>query len=61
MKTLHCRDAGFDCNYIIHANTEAEVLNQASKHVTEVHGITINEEMVEQVKALIIEEEEKIE
>ena len=60
MKTLYCKDAGFDCNYVIHANTDAEVLNLASKHVTEVHGITVNEKLVQQVKALIKDEEEKI-
>lgn len=62
MKTLHCRDAGFDCNHIIRANTEAEVLNLAAKHATEVHNITVSNEIVQQVKALIKDEEkEKVE
>ena len=32
MKTLCCRDAGFDCEGEIHAATEEEILRQASEH-----------------------------
>ncbi len=59
MKTLHCSDAGFDCSHIIRADTEAEILNQASRHVTEMHNITVSNEIVQQVKALIREEEKE--
>lgn len=58
MKTLHCRDAGFDCQGVIRANTEQEVLKQAAQHALEVHGVTVSTELAEQLKTLIKEEEE---
>ena len=57
MKTLHCADAGFDCPGIIKANTEEEVLNQASQHALTVHGVTVTPELKEQLKRLIKEED----
>lgn len=41
MKTLHCRDAGFDCEGIIRAGTEEEVMTQAAKHALEVHDVKV--------------------
>ena len=57
MKTLHCRDAGFDCQAVIRANTEEEVLKQAAQHALEVHGVSVSQELAEQLKTLIKEEE----
>jgi predicted small metal-binding protein len=57
MKTLHCRDAGFDCQAVIRANTEEEVLKEAAQHALEVHGVPVTQELAEQLKTLIIEEE----
>jgi predicted small metal-binding protein len=57
MKTLHCSDAGFDCQAVIRANTEEEVLNQAAHHALEVHGVSVTPELAEQLKTLIKEEE----
>ncbi|MEP7141647.1 MAG: DUF1059 domain-containing protein [Ferruginibacter sp.] len=57
MKTLHCRDAGFDCQGVIRANTEEEVLNQVSQHALEVHHVSVTPEMAEQLKTLIKDEE----
>lgn len=59
MKTLHCQDAGFDCEGIIRANDEEEVLNLAAKHAQEVHGVSVTPEMAEQLKTLIREEQEE--
>ena len=59
MKSLHCRAAGFDCEGIIHAKSEEEVLNLAAKHAQEVHGVTVTPELAEQLKTLIKDEEEK--
>ncbi|MEO5891943.1 MAG: DUF1059 domain-containing protein [Ferruginibacter sp.] len=56
MKTLHCSDAGFDCQGVISATTEEEVLNQAAQHALEVHGVTVTPELAEQLKPLIKEE-----
>jgi predicted small metal-binding protein len=56
MKTLHCRDAGFDCQGVISAITEEEVLNQAAQHAHEVHGVTVTPELSEQLRTLIKDE-----
>ena len=56
MKTLHCRDAGFNCEGVIRANTEEEVLSQAAKHAQDVHGVSVTPEMAEQLKTLIRDE-----
>ena len=57
MKTLHCSDAGFDCQGVISANTEEEVLNQAGKHALEVHGVKVTPELAEQLRTLIKDED----
>ncbi len=59
MKTLHCRDAGFDCEEIIHADTEKEILNQAARHALEVHGVTVTSEMADQISMKIRDENEE--
>jgi predicted small metal-binding protein len=58
MKTLHCKDAGFDCQGIIRATSEEEVLNQAARHATDVHGVTVTPELAEQLRTLIKDENE---
>ena len=60
MKTLHCRDAGFDCNGVIRANTEEEVLKQAAQHALEVHSVTVTPELPEQLKTLIKDKKEEV-
>lgn len=55
MKKLRCRDAGFDCDHEIKAQTVEEVLQQAAEHVQSVHNLPVTPELVEQVKALIKE------
>lgn len=57
MKRLRCRDAGFDCNHEIQAETEEEVLQQAAEHVQSVHGLEVTPELVDQVKKLIQEQD----
>ena len=56
MKTLHCRDAGFNCEGVIRANSEEEVLDQAAKHAQDVHGVSVTPEMAEHLKTLIRDE-----
>ena len=56
MKTLKCADVGFDCPGVIQANTNEEVLNQASKHALEVHGVNVTPELAAQITILIKEE-----
>ena len=57
MKTLHCRDAGFDCEGVIRATTEEEVLNQAAQHALEAHCVRATPELAEQLRTLIKDEE----
>ena len=59
MKILHCRDAGFDCEGVIRANSEEEVLMLAAQHAQEVHGVSVTPEMAEQLRSLITDEEEE--
>ena len=56
MKTLHCRDIGFDCEAVVKATTEEEVLQQAAQHAHDVHHITVTPELAQQVKTLIKDE-----
>ena len=56
MKTLHCKDAGFDCPGVIQATTDDEVLQQAAKHAQEVHGVAVTPQLAEQLRALIKDE-----
>lgn len=53
MKKLRCRDAGFDCEHEIQAETDEEILQQATVHIQRVHGLKVTPEQVEQVKKLI--------
>jgi predicted small metal-binding protein len=39
MKELSCREAGFDCDYIVKAETEEEVLIKGAEHAMMDHGI----------------------
>ncbi|GAB3020441.1 DUF1059 domain-containing protein [Spirosoma pulveris] len=56
MKTLHCRDAGFDCEAVVRANTDEEVLAQAAEHAQQVHGVTVTPELAADIKNLIHDE-----
>lgn len=54
MKTLKCRDVGFDCNAVVRAETEEEVMRQAAEHARAHHGVTeVTPEMGAKVKGLI--------
>ena len=53
MKTLHCRDAGFDCEGVIEADSADEVLGLAGQHAKEVHGVDVTPEMAEAISLQI--------
>ena len=56
-KVVHCRDIGFDCDGVVKAETEAELMAKVAEHAKSVHNLTeITDEVVEQVKAVIREE-----
>ena len=40
MKTLSCRDAGCDCDYVAKGETEEEVIRDAAQHGIKEHGKT---------------------
>ena len=39
-KELKCADVGFECDAQINADTEEEVMAQASEHAKSVHGMS---------------------
>jgi predicted small metal-binding protein len=56
-KVLRCRDLGFDCDFVIRADTEEKILKQAAEHAKAVHNMKeIPEEVVAKVRAAIREE-----
>lgn len=56
MKTLKCTDVGFECDAVVRANSEEEVLKQAAEHARLQHGVSVTPEMAEKIKTLIKEE-----
>ncbi len=56
-KVLRCSDVGFECEAVIRAETEEEVLKKAAEHVQSVHNLKeISDEVVEKVRAAIQDE-----
>jgi predicted small metal-binding protein len=57
MKTLNCRDAGFDCEGEIRGATEEEILTQAAEHARTEHNVQqVSPELAEQLRKLIRDE-----
>ncbi|MGE5265684.1 MAG: DUF1059 domain-containing protein [Acidobacteriota bacterium] len=55
---MHCRDVGFDCDGVVQAETEAEVLHQVAEHAKTVHNLQeISEEIVAKVRSVIRDEQ----
>lgn len=53
---VRCRDMGFDCDGVVHSETQEDLLQQVAAHAKSVHGVTeITEEIVTQVKSVIRE------
>jgi len=56
-KVVRCREVGFDCNGIMRAHTEEELLAKVAQHARTVHHLTeITDEVVKKVKSVIREE-----
>ena len=55
MKELKCRDAGFDCDAVVRADSEAEVMEQVAEHARTAHGVEVEGETAEKVRSLIHE------
>ena len=58
MKVLRCRDVGFDCDSVMRAETEEEILRQAAEHAKTVHDLSqISEQAIEKIRAVIHDEQ----
>ncbi len=56
-KILRCSDVGFECEGVIRAETEEEVLKKAAEHAKSEHNLEeISDEVVEKVRAVIQDE-----
>ena len=56
-KVVRCREVGFDCDGVVRAETEEEVLKQVAAHARTVHNVeTVSEEMVEKVRQVMRDE-----
>lgn len=56
-KVVNCKDVGFDCEGVIRAETEEEVLKLVAEHAKEVHGMEeVPPDVVEKVRAVMQEE-----
>ena len=56
MKTINCREAGFDCDYIVRGETEEEVMKNGAEHAMKEHGMKeedITPEMKQKIRGLI--------
>lgn len=56
MKTLSCREAGFDCDYVVKGETEEEIFKNGAEHATKDHGLKpedITPQFKEKLRGLI--------
>ena len=59
-KVINCRDVGFDCDGVIRAETEEELLQLVAQHAQTVHGLEeVTPEVVEKVRSVMREEPAK--
>lgn len=52
MLTLSCKDVGFDCNHLVKAGTEEEVIRNITEHAIKKHGMKA-ENMTPKMKEII--------
>jgi predicted small metal-binding protein len=53
-KELNCSDVGFECDAVVRADTEEEVMAQVATHAREVHGLQqIDDETAAKVRSQI--------
>lgn len=56
-KVLRCNDVGFECDGVIRAETEEEVLKQAAEHARTVHNVQeMTDEVVQKLRSAIQDE-----
>jgi len=55
---VHCRDVGFDCDRVVRAETEEEVLQQVAEHAKSAHGLQeVTDNVVAKVKSVMREDQ----
>jgi predicted small metal-binding protein len=56
-KVLRCKDVGMDCDFVVRAETEEEILKKAAEHAQAEHNMKeIPEDVLTQVRAAIRDE-----
>ena len=56
MKTINCREAGFECDHVVKGETEEEVLKNGMEHAKKDHNVKeedMTPEMKEKIKSII--------
>ncbi len=53
MKVLQCRDAGFDCDAVVHGQTTDDILAEVRPHAEQEHGVQVTPEMEQQLAGLV--------
>ncbi len=57
---VHCRDVGYDCDGVVQAETQEELLQQVAAHAKSAHGLEeVTPEVVAKVKSVVREEKAK--
>ncbi len=53
-KELNCSDVGFECDAVVRADSEEEVMTQVATHAREVHGLEhIDDETAQKIRSQI--------
>jgi predicted small metal-binding protein len=57
---VHCRDVGYDCDGVVRAETQEELLQQVATHAKSTHGLQeVTPEVVAKVQSVVREEKAK--
>ena len=54
---VRCRDVGFDCDGVINAENEEQLMQQVAEHAGDVHQVTeVTPDLVAKVRQVVFEE-----
>lgn len=56
MKTIRCRDAGYDCATQLRDTSEEALMQKFARHQQDVHGATLTPESSYEIRSLIRDE-----
>jgi predicted small metal-binding protein len=63
-KKLHCRDVGFDCDAVVTADTDEEIVRQVAEHARDVHHLTEEQladpQLLDEVRSQIREQTDPV-